>query len=246
MTPTILIAGAVLLILLTLLGGAIDKNPTNRFYFLQAETSGIAGAASTTRWTFWNACSVINGRNACPDVHPAYPLNPPSNFPGPNDGIPEQFIGTSHYYYLTRFMFAFVLIGLFFAVCSLFLGLLALCSRIGSFLAAYVQGRDAFHSNSRPASLGRYTFGFMWAAVACLFLSTVFFCAGGAADSSGGRKERRGFGRGMFGQRNRSVRRDRGSFIDRSSFESKSFGDQFRLPWKTEANHSVQKRDHYP
>ena len=43
---------------------------------------------------------------------------------------------TSHYYYLTRFMFAFVLIGLFFAVCTLFLGLLALCSRIGSFLSS--------------------------------------------------------------------------------------------------------------
>lgn len=33
-------------------------------------------------------------------------------------------------------MFAFVLIGLFFAVCTLFLGLLALCSRIGSFLSS--------------------------------------------------------------------------------------------------------------
>ena len=43
---------------------------------------------------------------------------------------------TKKYYYLTRFMFAFVLIGLFFAVCSLFLGLLALCSRIGSFLSS--------------------------------------------------------------------------------------------------------------
>lgn len=33
-------------------------------------------------------------------------------------------------------MFAFHLIALFFAVCALFLGLLALCSRIGSFLSS--------------------------------------------------------------------------------------------------------------
>lgn len=42
---------------------------------------------------------------------------------------------THKYYYLTRFMFAFILISLFFAACALFLGLLALCSRIGSYLS---------------------------------------------------------------------------------------------------------------
>lgn len=92
----ILIAGACLLILLTLLGGAIDHSPTNKFYFLQADTSGIAGAASQTRWTFWNACSVKNGGNDCPHVHPAYPFNPPDNFDGPDDGIPKQFLGYVH------------------------------------------------------------------------------------------------------------------------------------------------------
>lgn len=89
----VLIAGAILLILLTLLGGAIDKNPTNQFYFLEADTSGIAGAAPLTRWTFWNACSVLNGRNSCPKAHPAYPLDPPRNFGGSTKGIPPPFIG---------------------------------------------------------------------------------------------------------------------------------------------------------
>lgn len=89
----ILIAGACLLILLTLLGGAINTNPVNQYYFLEADTSGIAGAAPLTRWTFWNACSVTNGRNACPGVSPAYPFNPPANFEGPEDGIPFEFIG---------------------------------------------------------------------------------------------------------------------------------------------------------
>lgn len=39
---------------------------------------------------------------------------------------------------MTRFMFAFILIGLFFAVLSFFLGLLALCTRIGAFLASFM------------------------------------------------------------------------------------------------------------
>ena len=37
---------------------------------------------------------------------------------------------------MSRIMFAFILIALFFAVCSLFLGLFALCSRIGSYLSS--------------------------------------------------------------------------------------------------------------
>ena len=88
----VFIAGALLLTLLILIGGGVNKNPTNQFYFLQAATTGIPGAAATTRWTFWNACSVTNGRNACPRVHPAYPFDPPQNF-GTTTGVPPQFIG---------------------------------------------------------------------------------------------------------------------------------------------------------
>ena len=88
----ILIGGAILLIFLTLLGGAIGSNPTNQFFFLEADTSGIPGAAAISRWTFWNACSVGDGRNSCPAVHPAYPLDPPRNF-GSEKGVPPQFVG---------------------------------------------------------------------------------------------------------------------------------------------------------
>ncbi|KAG8534338.1 uncharacterized protein KY384_001182 [Bacidia gigantensis] len=235
----ILIAGACLLLLLTLLGGAIDHNPTNRYYFLQADTSGIAGAADQTRWTLWNACSVLNGKNSCPKVHAAYPFNPPGNFKGSEDGIPPQFVGTHYYYYMTRFMFSFILIALFFAVVALFLGLLALCTKFGSYLdsaivsvalffqsiaaalmtTAFVKGRNLFRSNNRTASLGKYNFGFMWAAAACLFLATVFFlCAGGAAGGSSSSS-----GGSRFGKKKSSKRanKNRGSFLDRSSFETK-------------------------
>ncbi|KAL8862268.1 MAG: hypothetical protein Q9178_001277 [Gyalolechia marmorata] len=225
----ILIAGAALLIFLTLLGGAIDRNPTNQFYFLEANTEGLGDAGPLTRWTFWSSCSVIDGRNVCPRVRAAYPFDPRRNF-----GT-EDIFGGRKYFLETRFMFAFVIIGLFFAVCALFLGVLAIVSRIGSFLtsatcsialffqtvtaalmtAAYVQGRDAFRAAGRTASLGRYNFGFMWAAVACLFLATIMLCVGGVT----GRKEKtyssRMGGRKFFG-RKKSTRsnRDRGSFID--------------------------------
>lgn len=95
--------------------------------------------------------------------------------------------------------------------------------------AAYVQGRNAFRSNGQTASLGKYNFGFMWAAVVCYFLATVFLCAGGAASGSrsGGRKSGGSGGKGgMFGRKKSN--RDRGSFVvdketavdgDRSSFQ---------------------------
>ncbi|KAI4091137.1 MAG: hypothetical protein L6R37_007783 [Teloschistes peruensis] len=243
----ILIAGAILLILLTLLGGAINKNPTNKFYFLEADTTGLGTAAATSRWTFWNVCSVMDGHNACPKVHAAYPFDPKRNF-GTSDifgygkhGVARSWgkEGTGSKYYLeTRFMFAFVLIGLFFAVCALFLSLLALCSRIGSFLssalcsvalffqtltaalmtAAYVQGRSAFRSSSRTATLGKYNFGFMWAAVAALFLATLLECVGGVTGKKSSErsytKRTGGGGRGFLGMGRKKSTRSRGSFID--------------------------------
>ncbi|KAI4138623.1 MAG: hypothetical protein L6R39_006693 [Caloplaca ligustica] len=163
----ILIAGAILLILFTLLGGAVDKNPTYKFYFLQADTSDLGNAAARTRWTFWNACSVANGHNACPKVHPAYPFDPNRNF-----------------------------------------------DTTMSFGAAFVQGRNAFRSSGRTASLGGYNFGFMWAAVACLFLATLLECVGGVT----GRKDRtytkRTGGRTFMGMGRNKSTRSRGSFID--------------------------------
>ncbi|KAL8935943.1 MAG: hypothetical protein Q9216_005186 [Gyalolechia sp. 2 TL-2023] len=184
-----------------------------------------------SRWTFWSACSVTDGRNDCPGVRAAYPFDPNRNFET------TMSFGGNKYYLETRFTFAFVLIGLFFAVCSLFLGLLALFSRIGSFIssalcsvalffqtlaaalmtAAFVQGRDAFRSQDRTASLGRYNFGFMWAAVACLFLATLLECVGGV---TGKKKDRtyttkRTGGRKFFGRKKSTKStRSRGSFID--------------------------------
>jgi hypothetical protein len=224
-------AASILLIFLTLLGGARNSTPLNEIYFLQADTGNIPGAPSISRWTFWNVCGVTNnGRNDCGKTHPDYPFDPPSHRTFDTTvNVPPQFIGTNHYFLTSRFMFPFIIIGLFFAVCSLFTGLLSMCTRIASYLsgflawlaltfqgittclmtAVFVQGRNAFNSNGQNSQLGVKAFSFMWTATACLFLSCLMYCLGGAVgrkDNSGysGRKERR---RGFFSsQRSNSVR----------------------------------------
>ena len=77
--------------LLVVIGGAVNKNPTNQFYFLQADTSAIPGAPATSRWTFWNTCGDTNGRNTCPHVHPAYAFDPQKNF-GTTTGVPASLV----------------------------------------------------------------------------------------------------------------------------------------------------------
>lgn len=133
----LLVAGGIVMQFFTILSGAINSAPINMFYFLEAATGGIADARNPSRWTFFAICGrdPSSGHNAnCGAVVPALPFDPPRNF-GTEDGIPEAFIGTNMYFYLSRFMFAFYLIALFFAVCALFTGLLALCSRLGGYLS---------------------------------------------------------------------------------------------------------------
>jgi hypothetical protein len=228
----ILVAGGLLLMFFILLAGVVDSLPVSKWYFLEAATENIPGAPAVARWTYWNICNGESGRNDCGKVHPAFPLDPSShrNF-NTDQNVPEDFIKNhGQYFFMTRFMFAFMLIALFFAVCALFTGLLALCTRIGSYLsglltmiaaffqainaalmtAAYLKGSKAFRNNDQNARVGRYAFGFEWAALACFLLSTVLFCIGGGANkesSSGGFKSR-----GFKGRRSRSTR-SRGSFV---------------------------------
>jgi hypothetical protein len=87
-------AGALVLMFLTFLGGVNNHTPLNDIYFLQVDTSSIPGAPSTSRWTFWNICSVSNGKSQCGATHPDFPFDPPSsrNF-GTNTNVPGAFIG---------------------------------------------------------------------------------------------------------------------------------------------------------
>jgi len=74
-------------------------------------------------------------------------------------------------------------------------------------------GRNNFLANNQAANVGVKAFAFMWTAVACLFMSTVLFCVGGAASRDKSYSKKRTGSR--FG-RNKSTR-SRGSFIDSES-----------------------------
>ncbi|KAL2014152.1 hypothetical protein VTN00DRAFT_1677 [Thermoascus crustaceus] len=229
-------SGAILLIFLTLLGGANNATPLNNIWFLQVHTGNIPGAPAVSRWTFWNICRVDNhGKSRCGSSHPAYPLDPPShrNFKTKTN-IPHEFIGTNHYFLMTRFMFAFIIIDLFFAVLALFTGLLALCTRIGAFIscllgwiawvfqaittslmtAAYVKARNHFNNNHQRARVGAKAFGFMWAALTCMILANIFYCIGGITGRREGYTGRETRRRGFFGPRRNASTRSRGSFAN--------------------------------
>ncbi|EUC29186.1 hypothetical protein COCCADRAFT_8562 [Bipolaris zeicola 26-R-13] len=227
----VLVAAGLLFQFLTILTGGVNKSPLDRFYFLEASTNGIPNARNPSRWTFFAICgeNPSNGRNAnCGSPVPALPFDPPRNF-GTEQNIPDAFLGTKQYFYLSRFMFAFYLIALFFAAIALLSGLLALFSRLGGYLSSLmtsialffqalaaalmtawvVKGRDGFRSAGFEARIGRYLMGFTWAAVACYFLATIMFCLGGRLGGDSSSRMRR----------NRSTKstRSRGSFLDTDS-----------------------------
>lgn len=134
----VLVAGGLLFQFLTILTGGINDSPLDKFYFLEATTNNIPNARNPSRWTFFAICGAdpSSGNNAnCGAVVPALPFDPPRNF-GTEQNVPDEFIGTKEYFYLSRFMFAFYLIALFFAAVALISGLLALCSRLGGYLSS--------------------------------------------------------------------------------------------------------------
>lgn len=227
----VLTAGACVFLFLVVLAGTRDRSPLDQIYFLRADTSDISGAPEQARWTLWNVCAVTDDRNDCPKPRPAYPFDPRRNFDS-EENMPDGFLDTDKYYLMSRFMFAFIIIALFFTVLALLSGLLALVSRLGGALAGllsgialffqacfaalmtalYVLARRRFRDDDKEAQLGLRAFAFVWAAFACLLLSTLFFCA---ILGTGRDKSSRRSGRGFFG-RKRSTR-DRGSFVESES-----------------------------
>ena len=140
-TAIVLLAGGIVLQFLTILSGAVQSSPTNLVYFLQASTDGVSGGRDNLpnpiRWTFFALCGNENGKNAnCYPVRAALPFDPPRNF-GTENGVAEAFLNGNKFYYLSRFMFAFYLIALFFAVVSFLLSVFALCARLGSYLTGF-------------------------------------------------------------------------------------------------------------
>lgn len=124
-----------------LLAGAINHGPVDKWYFLEVDTSNIPDAPPLSRWTFWNICDGSTGTNDCSgsgygEISPARPFDPPSGRNFDTDvNIPPEFIGSRYYFYMTRCMFAFSLVALFFGACALATSVLALCTRLGAYLS---------------------------------------------------------------------------------------------------------------
>lgn len=215
--PILLLLGASLLLFFINLTGASNKSVLSRFYWSETETKGISGADfSKTRWTNYGICDGSSGKNTdCTKHKPAYPYSPKDNFKS-SSGLPSSFTkDRDTYYYLTRFAYAFFLIGLVFSLFALIPVLLTCCGTgffTGIFstlaiamaslftitaaclvTAAHVKGRNAFKDSGHKSSLGVKLFGITWAAVACLLLSFIWSIAVtclGAKSRVGKRKDK--------------------------------------------------------
>ncbi|KXT00573.1 hypothetical protein AC578_5218 [Pseudocercospora eumusae] len=249
-TAVLLIAGGIVMEFLVILSG-LNSSPLNQVYFLQADTTGITGAndhfRNPARWTYLAICGVDGGRNAnCNPRGAAIPFSPVRNF-GTTNGVPEQFIGTNSYYYLSRVAWAFYLVALFFSVCTFFTSIAAYFARLGAYMTGFfallafvfqalcsalmtawtVKARKAFRSNNQSASLGVKAYAFSWASTACFLFAAVLFCVGGSVGKNKNTKSKGYFGRKKSTRSNHT----RGSFIetnergikDDHSFERSSF-----------------------
>ncbi len=185
------LAGNTLLLILIILSGSMTNYPVDRFYWVQADTSGIPNAANTTRWTFWGACSITDGHTTCGDhLSPAAPISPLDNFKT-KVNVPQKFIDhRNRYYYLSRFSFCFFWIALAFIGVAFLLYILSFCSKIilqvvlilsiVGFIfnmvavvlqtAVSVMGRNAFHDANRSAKVSAPLLAIAWASFVVAFL----------------------------------------------------------------------------
>lgn len=193
----LLLAGNTLLLLLIIISGSINHFPIDKFYWLEADTSGIGSAGPISMWTFWGVCTKNNdGLRVCDDLKPAFPLSPFDNF-GTTTNLPVSFVNNRDtYFYLTRFSFCFFLIALAFIGIALIMCILSWCSytftkivftfvTVGAIMdigavcfqtAATVMARNAFHDVGRDASLGASLIGIAWGSVGCSII--LFFTTG--------------------------------------------------------------------
>ncbi|KAK9468362.1 SUR7/PalI family-domain-containing protein [Lipomyces arxii] len=182
-----------------MLAGVRESTPLNRFYYLEADTSGIQGAPDLTRWALWSRCGVQDGHNAnCTDNTPGYPFRPAQNF-GTTQGVPQGLLDHSQkYYYMSRFAYSFFFCSTIFSGLAVLFGWLGMCSNLFSgcnsiltflgFLtsaiattlatALYVKARNAFRNDGRSAHLGTKLFAFAWTSLLLLFLASLGYLLG--------------------------------------------------------------------
>jgi len=86
----ILIAGAIVLMFFVVLSGLKDTTPLNKTWFLQADTSSIAGSGrAVSQWTYFYVCGA--GNQECGRPVPALPFG--YAWVGGSAGAPADLIG---------------------------------------------------------------------------------------------------------------------------------------------------------
>jgi hypothetical protein len=86
----ILIAGAIVLMFFVVLSGVKDTTPLNKTWFLQADTSSIAGSGrAVSQWTYFYVCGA--GNQDCGRPVPALPFG--YAWVGGSAGAPVALIG---------------------------------------------------------------------------------------------------------------------------------------------------------
>ncbi|QEU58309.1 Fmp45 [Kluyveromyces lactis] len=186
--------GSGLLTFFVILSGARTTGVLDKFYWFEADTSGLPGAPDTTRWFNYHWCAYENGEiGSCSDKQADLPFSPRDNF-GNSPDLPASFRDNRNtYYYLSRVGWAMLLIGLFFVVLTLIpmllsffkVGVGAVLSTVSIWLAlffitlaaclytaCYVKGRNTFRDAGRSASMNTKMFAFLWTSVFLLLLSS--------------------------------------------------------------------------
>lgn len=207
--PIILLLGLALLLFFINLVGANNTSILGNFYWSKVSGNNLPAPNGflTVRWTSYNICNELGGRNVdCTSTRPAFPYSPRDNF-GTSEGIPQTFVkDRDTYYYLTRFAYAFYLVGLVFALLALIpvifscftsgfltgafslavsgVALLFTAAATALITAAHVKGRNAFNSAGFNSSLGVKMFGIAWAATGALLLAFLWMvCVSSVAGS---------------------------------------------------------------
>lgn len=194
-----MLAGSALLLFFINLIGTNNSGVIGEFYWSEVDSSSLDSSRDKTRWTLYSICDVKDGKNSgCTSRSPAFPYSPSDNFDS-SDNLPDTFIKNRDlYYYLSRFAYAFFLIGIAFSIIALIPVILSCCLTgfitgilssvaVGTALlftaagaafntAIHVKGRNAFNDAGIPSHLDTKTFGILWAAVACLLLAFIWMC----------------------------------------------------------------------
>jgi hypothetical protein len=86
----ILIAGSIVLMFFVILSGVKDSSPLNKTYFMQADTSTIAGSGRTvSQWTYFYVCG--EGNTNCGSPVPDLPIG--YAWVGGSAGAPADLVG---------------------------------------------------------------------------------------------------------------------------------------------------------